>query len=112
MVLAPVKCPHCGSGKVKKNGTSRNGKRRFFCCNENCPRKTFIEHYTNKAYDPNIRSRMFFLIVNGSGTRATARAPGINKGTVTNALKGIEALLWYVNYDYINRCQTDAKTAV
>jgi transposase-like protein len=71
MVLVPVKCPHCGSDNVKKNGTSRNGKRRFLCSNERCPHKTFIEHYTHKAYDPNIRSRVFFLTVNGSGTRAT-----------------------------------------
>ena len=29
MVVAPVQCPHCGSDKVKKNGTSKNGKQRF-----------------------------------------------------------------------------------
>jgi IS1 family transposase/transposase-like protein len=102
MVLAPVKCPHCGSGNVTKNGTSRNGKQRFLCCNEKCGHKTFIEHYTNNAYDPNIRSRIFFSIVNGSGTRATARTLGIAKDTVTSALRSIEALLWYVNYDYLN----------
>ncbi|MDR0760554.1 MAG: IS1 family transposase, partial [Treponema sp.] len=48
-------------------------------------------------------SRIFFLIVNGCGTRATARALGIAKGTVTDALRSIEALLWYVNYDYLNK---------
>ncbi|MDR0760276.1 MAG: hypothetical protein LBF74_09240 [Treponema sp.] len=97
MVVAPVQCPHCGSDQVKKNGMSRNGKQRFLCSNERCPHKTFIEHYTHKGYDPTIRSRLFFLIVNGNGMRATARTLGINKGTVTNALKSIEALVWYVN---------------
>jgi IS1 family transposase/transposase-like protein len=107
MVLAPVKCPHCGSDNVKKNGTSRNGKQRFLCCNEKCSHKTFIEHYTYNAYDPNIRSRIFFSIVNGSGTRATARTLGIAKDTVTDALRSIEGMLWYVNYDYIHRRQNE-----
>ena len=102
MVLAPVKCPHCGSDNVKKNGTSKNGKQRFLCCNEKCPHKTFIEHYTNKAYDPNVRSQIFFSVVNGSGTRATARTLGIAKDTVTDALRSIERLLWYINYDYLD----------
>jgi hypothetical protein len=102
MVLAPVKCPHCGSDKVKKNGTARNGKQRFLCGNEHCSHKTFVEKYTYNAYDPNIRSRIFFSIVNGSGTRASARTLGIAKDTVTDALRSIEMLLWYVNYDYLN----------
>lgn len=102
MVMAPIKCPHCGSDNVKRNGTSNNGKQRFLCCNESCTHKTFVENYTYNAYDPNIRSRIFFSIVNGSGTRATARTLGIAKDTVTDALRSIEALLWYVNYDYIN----------
>jgi len=102
MVLTTVKCPHCGSDNVKKNGTAKNGKQRFLCCNENCTHKTFVESYTYNAYDPRIRSRIFYSIVNGSGTRATARTLGIAKDTVTDALRSIEALLWYVNYDYID----------
>jgi hypothetical protein len=35
MVLAPVKCPHCGSDNIKKNRTSKNSKQRFLCSNEN-----------------------------------------------------------------------------
>ena len=49
MVVTPVKCPHCGSDDVKKNGTSRNGKQRFLCNHVKCRHKTFIEHYTHKA---------------------------------------------------------------
>ena len=93
MVLAPVKCPHCGSDNVKKNGTARNGKQRFLCCNEKCSHKTFVENYTHKAYDPNVRSQIFSSIANGSGIRATARTLGIAKGTVAAALKSTEELL-------------------
>jgi hypothetical protein len=79
-----------------------NGKQRFLRGNEKRGHKTFIEHYTNNAYDPNIRSRIFFSIVNESGTRTTARTLGMAKDAVTSALRSIEALLWYVDYDYLN----------
>ena len=102
MVLVPVKCPHCGSEDVKKFGSTNSGKQRFLCCNEQCPYKTFVREYTYRGCDPCVRSRIFFSIVNGSGTRATARTLGIAKDTVTAALRNIEPLLWYVNYDYIN----------
>ncbi|MDR2659529.1 MAG: hypothetical protein LBC27_06020, partial [Spirochaetaceae bacterium] len=34
---------------------------------EKCRHKTFVENYTYNACDPNIRSRIFGSIVNGSG---------------------------------------------
>jgi transposase-like protein len=110
LVLAPVQCPHCGSGNVKKNGTSNNGKQRFLACNEKCPHNTVVEQYTYNAYDPNIRSRIFFLIGNGSGTRAAARTWRIGKDTVTDALRSIEALVWYGNDDYLNRHRNSDST--
>ena len=88
--------------RCEKNGTARNGKQRFLCCNEKCSHKTFVEKYTHKAYDPNVHAHIFFSIVNGSGTRATARMLGIDKGSVTTALRSMEGLLWYVNHDYLN----------
>jgi IS1 family transposase len=45
---------------------------------------------------------MFFLIINGCGTRAAARAPGTAKDTAAGALRSIEALLWHVNYGCLN----------
>jgi hypothetical protein len=95
---------------VTKNGTAENGKQRFLCRNENRAHRTFLESYTNKAYDPEVRQRIFFLTVNGGGTRATARALGIAKGAVTRALRSIEPLLWHVNYGYINERQKDGIT--
>lgn len=102
MVLVPVRCPHCESENVRKHGTDENGKQRYMCLNEQCQHKTFIENYTYNASNPKIRSRIFFSVVNGSGTRATARTLGIDKGTVTSALRSLESSLWYVNYEYIN----------
>ena len=107
MVLVPIKCVNCGSTEVKKNGKSPSGKQRYLCCNEQCDKKTFIEEYTYNAYDPKVRSQIFFSIVNGSGTRATARLLNIAKDTVTNALRSIEQNLWYVNHDYIEKHKND-----
>ncbi len=101
MVLVPIKCPHCGSENVRKNGTSQNGKQRYMCCNSSCPHKTFIENYTYNACAPDTRSRILFATVNGNGTRAIARMLGIAKDTVTETLRSVESLLWYVNYDYL-----------
>jgi insertion element IS1 protein InsB len=106
-----IKCPYCGSDKVKKNGTAKNGKQRFLCCNEKCRHKTFVENYTYNAYDPNIRSRIFFSIINGNGTWATARTLGIAKNTVTGTLRNIKVLSWYVNYDYLNTHRNGGITA-
>jgi transposase-like protein len=94
MVLTPVTCPYCGSEDVKKNGISRNGKPRFLCTNETCRYKTFVEYDTYNAWGPNIRSRIFFSIVTGSGTRARARTLGIAQDTVTDDLRSIEAMVW------------------
>jgi hypothetical protein len=44
----------------------------------------FVEHYTYNAWEPTIRSRIFFSIVTGSGTRVTARTRGVAKDTVTD----------------------------
>jgi len=103
MVLVPIKCPHCGSDDVRKNGFSKSGKQRYMCNNDDCPWSTFINNYTNKAYDPVVRNQIFFCIVNGNGTRATARILGIAKDTVTDALRSIEQNLWFVNYNYISK---------
>jgi hypothetical protein len=48
--------------------------------------------------------------VNGNGTRATARILGIAKDTVTDTLRSIETLLWYVNEDYRARHKNDGIT--
>jgi transposase-like protein len=87
MVMTPVLCPHCGTDNVRKNGHSKSGKQNFLCDNKDCARKTFILEYTYKAYDPVVRASVYEHIVNGNGTRATARLLGISKNTVTDLLK-------------------------
>ena len=73
------------------------------CQNYQCEHKTFLASYTYNAWNPELRSQLFFHAVNGTGTRATARILGIDKGTVTAALRSMEPHLWHVNYNYINK---------
>jgi len=87
MVSIPLKCPHCESEDVVKNGHYANGKQRYKCKNPDCHCKAFMSTYTNKAHDPKVKAKIFELTVNGNGTRAISRSLGISKNTVTSALK-------------------------
>ena len=105
--MIAVKCRHCGSTDVKKNGKAKTGKQRYICSNPECEKKTFIIDYTYNAHDPKVRSQIFWSVVNGSGTRATARTLKIAKGTVTEVLRSVKENLWYVNYDYIEKHKSE-----
>jgi transposase-like protein len=79
-----IKCPYCGSTQTSKNGHSKAGKQVYNCNNKECTQRNFIEEYTNKAYQPNIRQEQVLkMTVNGTGTRATGHILGISKDTVT-----------------------------
>ena len=101
MVLIPVKCPYCQTINVRKFGLS-NGKQRYECLNKECSHRTFLSEYTYNAYAPDIKERLFFLLVNGNGTRAISRILRIAKDTVTDIIRGFESDVWYVNHDYLN----------
>jgi IS1 family transposase/transposase-like protein len=98
MILVPIKCPFCESINIRKFGISPVGKQRYEC--KNC-KKTFQDNYTYNAYNPNIRSDIFFQTVNGSGIRAIARTLRIAKDTVISTLRTFESSLWYVNQTYL-----------
>lgn len=82
-----IKCPFCGSEKVSKNGHNKTGKQVYNCNNSECTRRNFVEGYTYKACNPNVREQVLKMTVNGNGTRATGRVLDISKDTVTSILK-------------------------
>ena len=82
-----VKCPFCGSEDVSKNGHSTTGKQVYICKNSKCERYSFVDEYTYKACNPEVREQVLKMTVNGTGTRATGRILGISKDTVTAILK-------------------------
>jgi transposase-like protein len=56
-------------------------------CPKTCTQRNFIQEYTNKAYQPNVREQALKMTINGTGTRATGRVLGISKDTVTAIIK-------------------------
>ena len=82
-----IRCPHCESAKISKNGHNKRGKQVYRCNNPRCQHKSFIEEYTNKAWDPKVRKQVLKLTIDCTGTRATGRILGISKDTVTAILK-------------------------
>ena len=82
-----IRCPHCGSEQVSRNGHNKAGKQRYLCKNPECSHRSFVEEYTKIAYDPKIREQVLRLAIDGTGTRATGRILGIAKDSVTSIKK-------------------------
>lgn len=82
-----VKCPFCGSEKVSKNGHNKTGKQVYKCNNAECSRHNFVEEYTYKGCNPEVRRQVLKMTADGTGTRAAGRILGISKDTVTAVLK-------------------------
>ncbi|MDR2700358.1 MAG: hypothetical protein LBC12_06095 [Nitrososphaerota archaeon] len=80
-----VKC-HTVVAKVSKNG-QQNRQTSLQLQQQTCTRKNFIETYTNKAYQPNIREQVLKMTVNGTEKRTTERIPGTSKDTVKKKKK-------------------------
>lgn len=87
MALIDVKCPTCKSNQVVKFGLNRQGKQRYQCHNEYCPKDTFILDYENKGYLPEIKKQIIEMALNGSGIRDTSRVLKISMNTVLSELK-------------------------
>ena len=68
-VWIAVKCPHCQSTNVVKNGKSKQGKQRYRCRNTECLRSSFILNYTNYGYQPEVKQKIGKMVTNGSGIR-------------------------------------------
>ena len=46
-----IRCLHCGSEQVSRNGHNKAGKQRYLCNNPECQHRSFVEEYTNRAWD-------------------------------------------------------------
>ena len=89
--IVMIRCPHCGSEQVGKNGHNKSGKQVYLCKNPACQHYSFVEEYTYKACDPKVRQQVLKLAIDCTGTRATGRILGISKDSVTAILKKRQA---------------------
>ena len=76
--------------KSIKNGHNKTGKQVYNCNNKECSRKNFVEEYTYKACNPEVREQVLKMTTDCTGTRATGRILGISKDTVTAILKKLK----------------------
>ncbi|WP_420800309.1 transposase-like zinc-binding domain-containing protein [Myxacorys almedinensis] len=75
-----MKCPHCQSEQINKNG-HRRGKQCYLC--KSCGRQ-FIEFYTTKGYSEDAKQICLKMYRDGIGLRAIERSTGISHNTVSN----------------------------
>ena len=79
-----IRCPHCLSSDLQKNGHSENGTQRWLCIG--C-RKSFQLTYQYNAHKPGVKEQITVLTLNSSGVRDIARILRINPNTVVSELK-------------------------
>ena len=75
-----MKCVHCASTAVTKNG-HRRGKQNYRC--RSCGRQ-FIEFYSTQGYSDEVKQHCLTLYVNGMGFRAIERSTGVSHNSVIN----------------------------
>lgn len=86
-VWIAVRCPHCHSTDVVKNGFLGEEKQRYLCQNSECLRRSFILDYTYNGCQREVKKKIPQMAVNGSAIRDTARVLEISEKTVMSALK-------------------------
>jgi transposase-like protein len=77
-VMKVMKCPHCDSQRLSKNG-HRYGKQRYIC--KDCG-KQFLESYSPKGYGDKIKQQCLQLYSDGVGFREIERQTGVSHNTV------------------------------
>ena len=83
-VQVKVYCPHCDSGKVKKNGVKTTGKQNFYC--HDC-RKQFQFEYQYAGANPRIKRQIPKMAMRASGIRDIANVLNISAVTVIMVLR-------------------------
>jgi insertion element IS1 protein InsB len=87
MDLVPVCCPLCRDANVVKRCKTEQGKQRYLCLNDECPKRTFIMDYAYNGLLPDVKVQIIDMALNGSGIRDTARVLRVSPNTVINELK-------------------------
>ena len=84
MVTIIVRCSHCGSDNLKRNGHASNGKQRYYC--RDC-KKQSRENPTPHAYTEEKREEILRSYEERSSLRGLTRTFGVSRNTVSGLLK-------------------------
>ena len=83
MVIKIIKCYHCGSEKLKKNGKDAKGKQRYYC--KDCHRAS-LEN-PNYGYSEERKEEIIRAYQERSSMRGVSRTFGISRTTLGKWLK-------------------------
>ena len=83
-LIISVKCPHCLSTKIKKNGKEPTGKQNFY--RYHCS-KQFMYEYQYRDTCPNNKKLLRFMTLNGSGIRDISRVLGLSSVCILMVLR-------------------------
>ncbi len=82
--MITLKCIHCGSDKVARNGLTQNGKQRFLC--SDCGRRSRENPQAN-GYTDEERETILRAYHERSSLRGLTRTFGVARNTVSAWLK-------------------------
>ena len=100
-----VKCAHCCSPKVVKNGVKRTGQQNFRC--KTCG-KQFQHEYFYQGADPLVKHRVKSSLLHGSGIRDCVKVHGMAAKTVLGLIaKTSQSLVTRPRQRHYERVQID-----
>lgn len=82
--MVTLKCIHCGSDKLARNGLTQNGKQRYLC--SDCGRRSRDNPQPN-GYTPAERAQILRAYHERSSLRGLTRTFGVARNTVSGWLK-------------------------
>jgi transposase-like protein len=82
--MVKLKCYHCGSDQLVRNGLTQNGKQRYLC--SDCGR-TSRENPQPNGYTEEQREQILRAYHERSSLRGLSRTFGVSRNTVTSWLK-------------------------
>ncbi len=82
--MVTLKCMHCGSDKIARNGLTQNRKQRYLC--SDCGRRSRDNPQPN-GYTPIAREQILRAYHERSSLRGLTRTFGVARNTVSEWLK-------------------------
>jgi transposase-like protein len=79
-----IKCPHCGSNTLVKQGKTGNGTQKWQC---NSCKKYFRLEYLYRAWQVGMKEKIIKMTLNSNGACDTGRVLKISKDTFCSILK-------------------------
>lgn len=96
-VWLAVQCPDCYSTDVSKHGKSAEGKKRYFCNNSECLRRTFILDNSHLGRKRSVLHQIVEMSLNASGVRDIARVLHVSPSWMIRELNKKKPHLQAVN---------------